>query len=132
MFFNEDHYKVTKVRTLDGTTPLIVDNVVQTKVVYFPKNPVVKKLLEEQNTRLPNGMKMKIELMNGYVQREAPAVVVDTSETDYLKKQLEELRKQNAELDQQNKELQDFKVLKELEEEQKLSVASSNIQQTEQ
>lgn len=112
MFFNEDHLKITKVRTLNGNSPLIKDGRVQTKVIYAPNNPMVRKLLEEQNTRLLDGMKMKIEVVKAYSQN-TPRLEVDVTETNDLKKQLEELRKQNAELQTQNKELQEVVVMKE-------------------
>jgi hypothetical protein len=129
MFFNEDHLKITKVRTLDGTTPLIVNERVQHKVIYAPNNALVKKLLEEQNTRLPNGMKMKIEFIKGYAPDPVPAMVVDNSETELLKKQLADLQKQNADLALQNKELEDFKVLQELEAEEQKNKAVAPVEQ---
>lgn len=96
MFFNEDQYKVTKVRTVDGITPLIIDSVVQTKVVFFPKNDLVRKLLEEENTRKPNGLKMKIEIAKGYNPQDIH--VIQRNEAELLKEKIALLEKENEEL----------------------------------
>lgn len=95
MFFNEDHLQITKVRTNDGISPVIgEDGKVAKKIVFAPLNPLSKKLLEEQNTRLPTSLKMKIDVIKAY----KPEPVVDTSEVDALKLQILELQAQNKQL----------------------------------
>jgi hypothetical protein len=36
------------------------------KIIFAPNTPVARKLFEDQNTRLPTGLKMKIEVVPGY------------------------------------------------------------------
>lgn len=80
MFFNEDHLRVTKVRTADGTTPLMDPSNEKTlkKIVLMPDNALTRKLLDEQNNILPNPLKMKIERIPAY--KPVPGVVENKNE----------------------------------------------------
>jgi|SRR6476620_2983013 len=96
MFFNEDHLKITKVRTTDGTSPLIgEDERPVKKVIFAPLNPQSKKLFEDQNTRLPTNLKMKIEVVKGYRPEAIPAApAVDISALEARIKELEGANKE--------------------------------------
>lgn len=85
MFYGEDHLRITKVRTADGLSPVINPDtgLVEKKVVFAPLNPQSKRLFDEQNTRLPNQLKMKIEVVKAYKPEPAPQVA-DTSKVDAL------------------------------------------------
>lgn len=72
MFFHEDHLRITKVRTVDGISPLIEDEKIQKKVIHAPLNPQTKKLFEEENSRKPNQLKMKIEVVKAYQPEPIP------------------------------------------------------------
>lgn len=73
MFFHEDHLRITKVRTLDGISPLMgEDERPQKKIVFAPLNPQTKKLFEEENSRKPNQLKMKIEVVKAYQPEPIP------------------------------------------------------------
>lgn len=109
MFFNEDQLKITKVRTSDGISPLMDESGERTlkKIVFLPDNKVTLKLLEEQNTRLPTALKMKIEKVPAYkpVQvnqidhdKETEALTLKNLE---LEDEVNKLKKQMAELQQQ-------------------------------
>lgn len=103
MFFNEDQFKVIKVRTVDGTTPVFTEKGVPvTKTVWLPANRDTKKLLEEENSRKPNHLKMKIEFVKAYT----PAPVPNEPRAD-----MSALEKRILELEAENKKLQDQKVL---------------------
>src|SRR5688572_15386924 len=100
MFFNEDHLKITKVRTADGISPVLgADGRVATKVIYAPLNKTTQKSFEEQNTRLPTSLKMKIEVISGYVA--SANHVIYTPEADELKKKILELEAENLRLSEQ-------------------------------
>lgn len=92
MFFNEDHLKITKPKTADGRTPLIDPKTERTvtKVIFAPSNPITKKLFEEENTRLPNGLKMKIEHVKGYIPQ--PIVNHEVSKNTELQEENEKLK----------------------------------------
>lgn len=96
MNFSEDHLKITKVRTTDGTSPLIgADERPVKKVIFAPLNPQSKKLFEDQNTRLPTNLKMKIEVVKGYRPEAIPAApAVDVSALEARIKELEEANKE--------------------------------------
>ena len=96
MFFNEDHLKITKVRTTDGTSPLIgEDERPVKKVIFAPLNPQSKKLFEDQNTRLPTNLKMKIETVKAYRPEAIPAApAVDVSALEARIKELEAANKE--------------------------------------
>lgn len=97
MFFNEDHLRITKVRTLDGLSPQIgEDEKPVKKIIQAPLNKDTKKLFDDQNTRLPNSLKMKIEVVKAYKPEPAPvAAPVDVSA---LEKKIAELEAQNQAL----------------------------------
>lgn len=107
MFYGEDHLRITKVRTANGISPVIneVTGLVEKKIVFAPLNPHTKRLFDEQNTRLPTNLKMKIEVVKAY-KPEPVQQVVDTSQVDALTlknleleakiKQLEEEKNQTA------------------------------------
>lgn len=74
MFYNEDHLRVTKPLTSDGMTPLVDDeDRIQKKIVHLPLS--AKKILEQQNERLPKHLRMKIEVVsvNGVKETESEA-----------------------------------------------------------
>lgn len=128
MFFNEDHLKITKTRTADGVTPVQgPDERPLKKIIFVPYSKLTMKLFEDQNSRLPTALKMKIEVVKAYSPQPVN-MIPDTKEADDLKKQLEDLKKQNDLLASENKDLQDFKVLKELEAEDQ--AGKNLIQQT--
>lgn len=99
MFFNEDHLRITKPISINGMTPKIVDGKVVNRVIHLPLT--AERGLKEENTRLPDGLKMKIERMPGYTAPQQP------TESDSLKMQLAELIAQNERL---QKELAEKKV----------------------
>lgn len=67
MFHNIDHLRITKVRTTDGTTPVIgSDEKPVKKIIFAPATKDAIKQFNDQNTRLPNQLKMKIEHVKGY------------------------------------------------------------------
>jgi hypothetical protein len=97
MFFQEDHLRITKVKTIDGTSPLIgEDERPVKKVIFAPLNPLSKKLLEDQNTRLPTNLKMKIETVKAYKPEPVPAA--PAVDVEALQKQLEQLEQENKSL----------------------------------
>lgn len=104
MFFaNEDHLRITKVRTADGLSPIIgEDEKPMKKIITVPLNPQNKKLFEEQNSRLPTSLKMKIETVKGY--KPEPVQQVAQPDNSELLKKLEELQAQNAKLTLELKE----------------------------
>lgn len=95
MFFNEDHLRVTKVRTQDGMTPVFGENgKPETKIVTAPDTKETRRLFDEANSRLPNHLKMKIERVKGYKPELArPAVDVSA-----LEKEIAELKDINKNL----------------------------------
>jgi hypothetical protein len=103
MFFNEDHLRITKVKTIDGTSPLIgEDERPVKKVVFAPLNPLSKKLLEDQNTRLPTNLKMKIEVVKAYKPESIPAA--PTEDLAALKLRLQQLEQENKSLKENHNE----------------------------
>jgi hypothetical protein len=104
MFFaNEDHLRITKVRTADGLSPIIgEDEKPMKKIITAPLNPQTKKLFEEQNSRLPTSLKMKIDVVKGY--KPEPVQQVAQPDNSELLKKLEELQAQNAKLTLELKE----------------------------
>lgn len=97
MFYNEDHLRITKVKTIDGISPLMgEDEKPQKKIIFAPLNPQTKKLFEEENTRKPNQLKMKIEVVKAY--RPEPIPVTPDPEISNLEKRIKELEDQNKEL----------------------------------
>lgn len=104
MFFaNEDHLRITKVRTANGQSPMHgEDERPLKKIVLAPLNPHTKKLFEEQNSRLPDGLKMKIDVVKGY--KPEPVQQVAQQDNSELLKKLEELQAQNAKLTLELKE----------------------------
>lgn len=98
MFFaNEDHLRITKVRTADGLSPMIgEDEKPMKKIITAPLNPQTKKLFEEQNSRLPTSLKMKIEVVKGY--KPEPVQQVAQPDNSELLKKLEDLEAKNAKL----------------------------------
>jgi len=100
MFYNEDHLRITKVRTADGVTPMMDENErVAKKIIHAPLNAATKKLFEEQNTRLPNPLKMKIEVIKAYNPH--PVNNSNATNVSELEKRIAELEKQNADLKSQ-------------------------------
>lgn len=95
MFFSdEDHLRVTKVRTVDGNTPYFDEQGRPiTKTVFMPLNRDTKKLLEEENTRKPNHLKLKIEVMKAY--KPTPVPVAPAVDVDALQKKLNDLEAEN-------------------------------------
>lgn len=97
MFFEEDHLRITKIRTNDGISPTMgEDERPLKKIIHAPLNPQTKKLFEEENSRKPNQLKMKIEVVKAYKAEPIPqAPAVDVSA---LHAEIEELKRQNNEL----------------------------------
>lgn len=106
MFFNEDHLRITKVRTVNGTTPMTgVDERPIKKTIFAPLNKDTKKLFEDQNKRLPNNIKMKIEVVRAYKPEQIAAPTpVEISILEQKNKDQEALIEQ---LMEQNKKLQE-------------------------
>lgn len=131
MFFNEDHLRITKVRTLDGLSPQIgEDEKPVKKIIQAPLNKDTKKLFEDQNTRLPNSLKMKIEVVKAYKPEPAPvAAPVDVSA---LEKKIAELEAQNQALieGQQHKVTEESVVIAELKEDEALEIKESKTPQS--
>jgi hypothetical protein len=93
MFYAEDHLRITKIRTTDGTTPVIgPDEKPVKKIIFAPDTPTARKLFEDQNTRLPNGLKMKIERVPAYKPAPVAFTPVVDEEKEALKKQLVDLQ----------------------------------------
>lgn len=93
MFFNEDHLRITKPITLNGTSAKIVDGRVVTRIIHLPVT--AERGLIEQNKRLPDGLKMKIERVQGY--KPDPL----HTEADSLRMQLAELMEEKTKLEEQ-------------------------------
>lgn len=101
MFFNEDHLRVTKTKTMDGVNPAYdSQNRPIKKVVHLPLTS--KKFVEENNTRLPNQLKMDIQVIT-HVPAYAPP------EPDLKAIQMEAMQKRIDELELQNKTLSEVK-----------------------
>lgn len=100
MFFSVDHLRITKVKTINGTTPLTGDDEKPVKkIIFAPLNRDTKKLFEDQNTRLPNNIKMKIEVVKAYKPEPLPAG--PSEETIALQNKIAELEAQNKALKEQ-------------------------------
>lgn len=100
MFFNEDHLRITKIRTADGLSPVMgADERPLKKIIFAPSNPITRKSFEDLNSRLPTALKMKIEVVKGYnpqvVHNPEPAT---DAEKEAMKSELSELKAQMAEM----------------------------------
>lgn len=89
MFFNEDHLRITKPISVNGLSPKIVDGKVVNRIIHLPLN--AEKGLREQNSRLPDGLKMKIEKIPGYTPAQVE-VVNNDREIAELKAEIERLK----------------------------------------
>lgn len=94
MFFNEDHLRITKPISINGLSPKIVDGKVVNRVIHLPLG--AERGLKEQNSRLPDGLKMKIEIIKGYTPQPAE-VINNDKEIEALKTELAQLRAEKAE-----------------------------------
>lgn len=93
MFFTEDHLRITKPISINGLSPKIVDGKVVNRVIHLPLT--AEKGLKEQNSRLPDGLKMDIKKIPGYTP--APAEIVNNDkEIEALKAELEQLKAEKA------------------------------------
>lgn len=93
MFFNEDHLRITKPISINGLSPKIVDGKVINRVIHLPVT--AERGLKEQNSRLPDGLKMKIEKIPGWTP--TPAEVVNNDkEIEQLKAEIERLKAKEA------------------------------------
>lgn len=93
VFFNEDHLRITKPISINGLSPKIVNDKVVSKIIHLPLT--AEKGLREQNTRLPDGLKMKIEKIPGYTP--TPAEVVNNdNEMALLRAELAQLKAEKA------------------------------------
>lgn len=92
MFFNEDHLRITKIRTNDGISPMMgEDERPLKKIIHAPLNPQTQKLFREENDRKPNQLKMKIEVVKAYKPEPIPqAPAIDVSALEERIKALEE------------------------------------------
>lgn len=91
MFFQEDHLRITKIKTVNGITPQTgEDERPVKKTIFAPLNKDTRKLFEDQNKRLPNNIKMKIEVVKAYHPEPIPqAPSVDVSALEERIKALE-------------------------------------------
>lgn len=89
MFFNEDHLRITKPISINGLSPKIVDGKVINRIIHLPLG--AERGLKEQNSRLPDGLKMKIESIKGYTPK-PEEVVNNDKEIAALKAELEQLK----------------------------------------
>lgn len=111
MFFNEDHLRITKIKTVNGITPQTGDDERPVKkIILAPLNKDTRKLFEDQNKRLPNNIKMKIEVVKAY----KPESIISNNENDNSITE-----QKNKELEEQNKKL--------LEQIQKLNAEAKNL-----
>lgn len=92
--FNEDHLRITKPISINGLAPKIVDGKVITRVIHLPLH--AEKGLNEQNKRLPDGLKMKIEKIPGY--KPQPVVAAPDPAIAEMAKRIAELEAQNKQL----------------------------------
>ncbi len=99
MFYSEDHLRITKVRTADGVSPLMEGERVAKKIITAPLNAVTKKAFEDQNSRLPTPLKMKIEVVKAYKPEAIPEV--PGPDVNELQRKIDELTKLKAELQAQ-------------------------------
>lgn len=93
MFFTEDHLRITKPISINGISPKIHEGKVVNRIIHLPLT--AEKGLREQNTRLPDGMKMKIEKIPGYTPAPQP------TEADSLRMQLAELLEEKNRLERE-------------------------------
>lgn len=102
MFSNEDHLRVTKVKTTDGVNPVYdSNNNVVKKIVELPLS--AKKRIDEQNDLLPNQLKMKVEVIKAYnpppvVTLPDPIAAVPDPQIAEMQNKINELEAQNSEL----------------------------------
>lgn len=62
MVFQGKHLRVLSPRTIDGTTPLLVNGMLQYKEEFLPIS--AKPFLERQNKDLPEILRKKIEVID--------------------------------------------------------------------
>lgn len=93
MFFTEDHLRITKPISINGLSPKIVDGKVINRIIHLPLT--AEKGLKEQNSRLPDGLKMDIKRIPGYTPLPAEVVNNDKEIAD-LKAELEKLKSEKA------------------------------------
>lgn len=93
MFFTEDHLRITKPISLNGLAPKIVDGKVINRIIHLPLG--AERGLKEQNSRLPDGLKMKIEKIPGYTPKPAE-IVNNNKEVEELKAEIERLKAKEA------------------------------------
>lgn len=93
MFFTEDHLRITKPISLNGLSPKIVDGKVVSRVIHLPLG--AERGLNEQNNRLPDGLKMKIEKIPGYNPKPAE-VANNNKEVEELKAEIERLKSEQV------------------------------------
>lgn len=98
MFFQEeDHLRITKVRTNDGISPVIgEDEKPLKKIIFAPLNPQTKKLFEEENSRKPNQLKMKIDVVKAY--RPEPITQPPAVDVSALEERIKALEAENNSL----------------------------------
>lgn len=87
--FDQDHLRITKPISINGLSPKIVDGKVVSRTIHLPLN--AEKGLKEQNTRLPDGLKMSIEKIPGYKPKPME-IVNNNNEIELFKKENESLR----------------------------------------
>jgi len=63
MVFQGNYLRVTSLRTVDGTTPLIIDGELQYKEDFLPLS--AKQFIETQNKDLPEILRKRIEVVKG-------------------------------------------------------------------
>jgi len=63
MVFEGKHLRVLSPRTIDGVTPLLVNDTLQYKEEFLPLS--AKPFLERQNKDLPEILRKKIEVIDG-------------------------------------------------------------------
>lgn len=102
MFFAEDHLRITKIKTVNGLTPEFDEQGRPVKkIVFAPKNRDTLRLFADQNTRLPNHLKMTIEPVKAY----NPHAIHNSQQNDeaeLLKLQLAALQAENEKLKSEN------------------------------
>lgn len=87
--FDQDHLRITKPISINGLSPKIVDGKVSSRIIHLPLN--AEKGLKEQNTRLPDGLKMKIEKIPGY-KPDPVEIINNNHEVEMLKAEIERLK----------------------------------------
>lgn len=87
--FDQDHLRITKPISINGLSPKIVSGKVVSRTIHLPLN--AEKGLKEQNSRLPDGLKMTIEKIPGYTPKPAE-IVNNNTEIELLKAEIERLK----------------------------------------